>query len=123
MLLIVAIIHLLPVSGVISVDRLAYLYGISIENSSLEILMRHRAILFGILGLFLLWAVFKPSLQLLGFIAGFISVVSFLLLSLSVGDYNNELSHIIIADIIALVCLLIGLMAYMYDKHNKLTTT
>ncbi|MBP6682432.1 MAG: hypothetical protein KA159_03895, partial [Halioglobus sp.] len=78
MLLIVAVIHLLPLSGVPGGERLASLYGISVNEPDLAILMRHRAVLFGLLGLFLLYAAFSPPLQTLAFIAGFISVLSFL---------------------------------------------
>ncbi|MFK8012212.1 MAG: hypothetical protein AB8B80_09245 [Marinicellaceae bacterium] len=119
MLIIVAIIHLLPISGVLSVDRLAVLYGLSIRNPNLEILMRHRAILFGILGLFLLYSAFKPKIQFLGFIAGFASVISFLVLSMTVGSYNSQIHRVFIADIIALVCLLVGLTIYLYQRYSK----
>ncbi len=52
LLVLVGIIHLLPVFGVLGVERLAALYGISLGEPNIEILMRHRAILFGLLGLF-----------------------------------------------------------------------
>jgi hypothetical protein len=53
MFLVVAIIHLLPVSGVFGAKRLAALYGISFNDPNQAILMRHRAVLFGLLGAFL----------------------------------------------------------------------
>ncbi len=40
--------------------------------------MRHRAVLLGFLGLFFLFAAFRPALQTVAFLAGFVSVVSFL---------------------------------------------
>jgi hypothetical protein len=46
--------------------------------------MRHRAVLFGLLGAFLIAAAFLPSLQLAALVAGFASVVSFLYLSAAV---------------------------------------
>jgi len=76
-LLIVGIIHLLPLSGALSLKRLQMLYGIAIVEPSLEILMRHRAVLFGLLGAFLVAAAFFPSLQLTALAAGFVSVASF----------------------------------------------
>ncbi len=39
-LVVAAIIHLLPLSGVIGSDRLTVLYGISFEEQNTEILMR-----------------------------------------------------------------------------------
>lgn len=105
LLMLVGIIHLLPVSGVLGADRLAALYGISLGEPNIEILMRHRAILFGLLGLFLVYAAFKPSLQTLAIVAGLVSVVSFISIAWSVGEYNESVRKVIIADIIATVAL------------------
>ena len=49
-LVLVGLIHLLPLSGVLSADQLASLYGLSFSEPNLAILMRHRAVLFGLLG-------------------------------------------------------------------------
>lgn len=108
MLVIVGIIHLLPLSGVLSAERLTMLYGLSFSEPNLAILMRHRAALFGLLGLFFIFAAFRPSLQPLAFIGGFVSVMSFLWLAWSVGGYNAQVGRVFIADIVALVCLLVG---------------
>lgn len=113
MLLVVAIIHLLPLSGVLGSERLAALYGLSFKDPSLEILMRHRAVLFGLLGLFLLYAAFQPAIQLLAFVAAFASVLSFVWLAWSVGNYNEQVGRVFAADIVALLCLVVGLGAYV----------
>jgi hypothetical protein len=70
MLAIVAIIHLLPLSGVLSSERLSSLYGLSFDEPNLAILMRHRAVLFGLLGSFMLFAAFRPSLQAAALVVG-----------------------------------------------------
>ena len=72
LLVLAGIIHLLPVPGVLGAERLSALYGISLAEPNIDILMRHRAILFGILGLFLLYAAFQPSLQTLAMVAGLV---------------------------------------------------
>ena len=54
LLVLVGIIHLLPVSGVLGAESLAALYGVSLGEPNLEILMRHRAILFASIALFLI---------------------------------------------------------------------
>lgn len=116
-LVVVAIIHLLPVSGVLGSERLSALYGIPINEPNLAILMRHRAILFGLLGLFLLLAAFRPELQLLAFAAAFASVLSFLWLAWSTGNYNAQLGRVFTADIVALACLVVGLAAYLLSRR------
>ena len=118
MLLAVGIIHLLPLSGVLSATRLFDLYGITFDDPNLEILMRHRAVLFGLLGIFLLSSAFLPSLQLAALITGFVSVVSFLYLAYSVGGYNDQVNRIVTADKAALVCLLVGSIAYAINYSN-----
>ena len=119
MLVVVAIIHLLPLSGVLGGERLVALYGLSFNDPNLAILMRHRAVLFGLLGLFLLFAAFRPQFQAIAFIAGFVSVVSFLWLAWSVGGYNTQVARVFTADIVALVCLIIGFVAYLYLQKQK----
>lgn len=118
MLLVVAVIHLLPLSGVLSSERLSLLYGISFNEPNLAILMRHRAVLFGLLGLFLLFAAFRPALQLLAFAAAFVSVLSFLWLAWSVGNYNAQVGRVFAADIVALACLVLGLAAYAFTHRQ-----
>ncbi len=118
MLVVVAVIHLLPLSGVLGSERLAALYGLSFNEPNLAILMRHRAVLFGLLGLFLLFAAFRPPFQTIAFIAGFVSVVSFLWLAWSVGGYNAQVARVFMADIVALVCLIIGVVAHVYVQNR-----
>jgi hypothetical protein len=114
MLVVVAVIHLVPVTGVLGSERLAALYGVSFDQPDLAILMRHRAVLFGLLGAFLLLAAFRPELQSLAFVAGFASVASFLYLAWSVGSYNAQIARVFAADVVALACLVIGAAAHGY---------
>jgi hypothetical protein len=117
MLVIVGIIHVLPLSGVLGSDKLAALYGIAFDESNLAILMRHRAVLFGLLGVFMIVAAFKATYQALAFIAGFISVISFLWLAWSADGYNAQVGRVVIADVVALVCLVVGVVAWGYQRR------
>jgi hypothetical protein len=105
-------------SGVLSANRLQILYGIVIEDPNLEILMRHRAVLFGLLGAFLIAAAFLPSLQLAALVAGFVSVVSFLYLAAAVGSFNEQINRVVIADKVAVICLVVGAVAYAMNRLN-----
>ena len=118
-LIVVGVIHLIPLSGVLSVGRLNVLYGTSISDPDLSILMRHRAVLFGLLGIFCIYAAIKPSLQFPALIAGTISVVSFLYLASVIGGYNDELRRVFIADIFAAAFLAIGFAGYFINKSGS----
>lgn len=117
-LLLTAVIHLLPLVGVVGATPLSELYGIAVSEPNIEILMRHRAVLFGLLGAFLTFAAFNPSLQRAGFIAGIVSVVSFLLLAISVGQYNWQLSRVVVADVVALLALVAGGVALALSERR-----
>jgi hypothetical protein len=118
MLVVVAVIHLLPLSGVLGSERLAALYGLPFHDPNLAILMRHRAVLFGLLGGLMLFAAFRPQIQTIAFIAGFVSVTSFLWFAWSVGGYNAQVGRVFSADIVALICLIVGLAAHMYVQSR-----
>ncbi|MEM9334465.1 MAG: phosphopantetheine adenylyltransferase [Pseudomonadota bacterium] len=108
LLLLVGVIHLLPVSGVLGAERLAALYGISVAEPNLEVLMRHRAVLFALLGAYLVYAAFTPSAQVVAIVAGFVSVVSFLWLAQAAPAVNELLTRVVIADAVALACLVVA---------------
>lgn len=118
MLVMVAIIHLLPLPGVLGRERLQALYGVAIDDPNLVILMRHRALLFGLLGAFFLVAAFAPRLQVAAFVVGFISVVPFLWLASSVGGYNAQVARVFRADVVALICLVVGMVAYTIQSAD-----
>lgn len=117
-LCVAAVIHLLPLIGVLGSDRLQSLYGIAIEGPDLQILMRHRAVLFGLLGIYLLAAAFTPVLQPTALAVGLVSVLSFLLLAWTTEGYNASIARVVTADVIALVALLIGTAAYFIIRSQ-----
>lgn len=117
-LIVVGVIHLLPLSGVLGADRLASLYGVLLDDPNTIILMRHRAVLFGLFGAYLVVAAFLPLLQIGAFVAGFVSVISFLLLAWSVGQYNGSIAKVVVVDLAALVFLIIGLGFYWLDRRG-----
>jgi len=104
-LILPGLIHLLPLSGVLGADALTRLYGLDFSEPNLEILMRHRAVLFGLLGVLLVAAGFRPALRTVALLAGFASVLSFLALAWAVGDYGPAVARVVAADWVALGCL------------------
>ncbi|TDU26716.1 hypothetical protein DFR24_3746 [Panacagrimonas perspica] len=55
------VVHLLPAVGVLSAQRLHGLYGVNAHDAVTLLLLRHRAVLFGILGVAFLAAAFLPA--------------------------------------------------------------
>ena len=119
LLLIIALIHLLPVIGILGGERLASLYGVEIADSNLEVLMRHRAMLFGVLGFFFTYAAFRPAIQPIAFLAAFASVASFLFLSFSTGDLNDAIWNVVIADLVALAALFAAVVLYIVKRSRS----
>ena len=114
MLIVVGVIHLLPLPGVLGAGQLARLYGTVIEVPDLIILMRHRAVMFGLLGALLVAAAFRAELRCVAYVAGFVSVVSFLAIAWSVGGYGPAVGRVVAADVVALVLLL---AAFVIDRR------
>ena len=108
MLLVAGAIHVLPSTGVLGASHLASLYDVTIEDPNLLIMMRHRAVLFTLLGLLLIYAAFKPSLQTLAIFGGLVSASAFLWLAMTAPEYNSNLTRVVYADIVAIVALLIA---------------
>ena len=104
--LIVGVVNLLPVVGASSASRLRTLYGIPLDDPNLIILMRHRAVLLGIVGAILVAAAFVPSLRALAVAAGLVSMLSFVLVAHLVGEYDAELRRVILIDLGASVVLI-----------------
>ncbi|MBC9252631.1 phosphopantetheine adenylyltransferase [Pseudomonas alcaligenes] len=113
LLLVAGIIHLLPLSGVLGGARLSALYQLPLDEPNLQLLMRHRAVLFGLLGTLLVAAAFIPGLRNLALLGGLLSVVSFLLLAWSAPLYNEALRRVVIADWVALGCLLLATVLHL----------
>lgn len=112
-LLLVALIHAIPAIGVLGPARLAQLYGLPVQEPNLELLMRHRAVLFGLLAAALAWAAFHAPLHRLALVAGFVSVGSFLLLARLTGPLNGALAGVVRADWVALGLLLVAGLTHL----------
>ena len=105
LLIFAALVNLAPVSGVLSADRLQGFYGVAFEDDNLLVLMRHRALLFGVVGGILAASVFHSPLRPIGLVVGLFSMLSFVLVTWLADNYNAELGRIAIIDLVASVAL------------------
>ena len=108
LILLAGLVNLLPASGVLSASRLQALYGIAFEDANLLILMRHRAILFGIVGGLLLASAYHAPLRPVAIAAGLVSMLSFVAIAWLVGGANPELRRVVVVDLVASAALLVS---------------
>lgn len=110
-LVLAGIINLLPVVGMAGGAWLRSLYGLEIRSLDLEILLRHRAVLFGIVGGLLLLAAFRPGLRDVAVLVAGASMMSFIVIALLVGGYGPAIRKVVIVDIVGLLALVPAIVA------------
>ncbi len=119
LIVIAGLINFAPVIGVMSADRIESLYGIELNDPVLEVLLRHRAVLFGLLGGFMIIAAFKPQWHRGAIVGGFLAMLSFLALYLLGGSQPASLLSIVYADVVGVVALSIAVVMKLLDRRNK----
>jgi hypothetical protein len=119
MLIVAGVIHILPLPGLIGATYLERLYGITFNEPNLLIMMRHRAILFGLLGAFMIYSAFRSELVSIAIAGGFVSAAAFIWLAWSVGVYNPAIARIVIADWIAVACLGIAAVCHVLASQKS----
>ena len=110
--LVAALINLAPVSGVFGAARLEVLYGLPFADPNLLVLMRHRAVLFGIVGVLLAVAAFVPGIRTIATVAGLISMVSYIVVVWLVGpsEINDALRRVMWVDVVGIVALVAAVL-------------
>lgn len=101
-------VNLLPGFVAFAPARITTAYGVSIEGADLTVLLRHRSVLLGLVGLALLYAAFVPSLRMPAVTAGAISMGSYLVLAYSASGLNSATMRVARIDIVALMLLAVA---------------
>jgi hypothetical protein len=107
-LCIVSLIHLLPLVGLAGRTALENAYGIPVDSPDLQLLLQHRAVLFGLLGTACLMAAFNAPWRPAVWCAALISICSFMLLAWSMPSYNAAIARVVSVDAVALAMLLLA---------------
>jgi hypothetical protein len=114
---IVSLIHLLPLIGVTGRAALQKAYGIPVESPDLQLLLQHRAVLFGLLGLACLIAAFNAPWRPAVWCAAMISTCSFMLLAWLAPSYNAAIARVVWFDFIAIAMLLLVGAVHLFRKN------
>jgi uncharacterized membrane protein len=115
-LFIVGVINILPLIVFFDAGKTAKLYGVPVEGESLIILMRHRGVLLGLVGLALIVAVFKTEFRIYLIAAALISKFAFVFLTFTASNYTPEIRQVALIDIGAIVLLFAVLGIYFFSK-------
>jgi hypothetical protein len=116
-LLITGVVHLLPFSLAFFANRIPNSYGVSISDPNMQLLLRHRAFLFGIIGFGLIFSAIKKKYYLAASVVGLVSMVSFICLYHWIGDINAQLQSVMWVDMLVGAALL--LITVLYYRHSQ----
>lgn len=120
LLVLVGVIEFVPIVGVLSAGQLSSLYGITTLDGDVLLLMRHRALLLGLVGAFIICAAFRQHLQPAAITLGLVSMPGFVLLVFLSGNYGEEVQRVAIVDIAALaVLLLVVILRHTISKQSR----
>lgn len=118
-LFIAGLINLLPSLLAFFPEKIANSYGINVPNANYELLLRHRAVLFGIIGGLLIYSAVAKKYYEIATTVGLISMISFIVLYFLIEkDISLELKKVMTIDIIATLILCFGLFLFLIKPKN-----
>ena len=103
-LLAVGLIQAIPLVAAVAANFDA-LYDLKVNDNDLEILMRNRAVYIGAVGALLAWSALRPQLRPAAITLSVVTLGSYVVLALYVGDYNDKLGRLVWIDIVNVVLL------------------
>jgi heme A synthase len=119
-LFIAGVINLLPSILAFLPDKISKSYGIDVPNANYELLLRHRAILFALIGGLMIFSAVTKKYYEISTLVGLVSMVSFVLLYFLIGKgINAELNKVMFIDIVAIVILLVGVIMFFMNAKRS----
>ena len=115
-LFIAGAINLLPSILAFLPQKISKSYGIVVPDVNYELLLRHRAVLFGIVGGLMIYSAITKKIYSISVSIGLISMVSFVILYFLLNGINKELEKVMKADVVAIIILLTGFLLYKFKS-------
>jgi hypothetical protein len=116
----VGLVNFVPIVGVLGAAKLEAVYGVPITHEDLLLLLRHRSVLFGLLGGLLIFAAFRVQWRALATVAGLVSMGAYLMLAWPLAAHGAAIQKVFWADAIAVVLLVVG---YLISRASRPGTT
>lgn len=103
-------INVLPLAGLAGAGALHRLYGIYIRDPNVLLMLQHRALLLGSIGVLLLASIWRTRWRPIAIAAGLFSMGSYVLIAAVIGGDNAAVQRVVIADVISIACLIAALL-------------
>ncbi len=100
-LIAVGLLHLYPAVGVFGPGRLQALYDIGSSDADTLLLLRHRAVLFALLGIAMIAGGVHTPWRWPALIAGLVSTLSFVVLAFPLSDNSAAVTRVFWSDVVA----------------------
>ncbi|MFC3965689.1 hypothetical protein [Nocardia jiangsuensis] len=104
------VVTVAPAAGVGSAEWISGAYGLKPLDADLALLLRHRAVLFGVLGTGLIVAAVRPRWRPAAVPAGAVALLCFPLLAVAGGPVSAELTRVAAVDVAAVAALGAGVV-------------
>ena len=117
-LIVVGLINAAPLLGIESGARLGELYGIAPPAGDLEILMRHRALLFGLIGGLIITSAYRPALRPTAVVIGLTSMLGFIVLALLGDEMGEQIRNVAVIDAFASAALIAVLLPRLVRRRE-----
>ncbi len=109
-------INMLPSILTFLPEKISKSYGIEMPNVNFELLLRHRAVLFGIVGGLMIYSAITKKYYSISVTVGLISMISFIILYFLMNGINMELEKVMKIDLVAAIILIVGFMLYKFKS-------
>lgn len=114
-LIAVGLLHLYPALGVFGPERLGEIYDIVSDDADTLLLLRHRAVLFAMLGVALIAGGIRVRWRWPALLAGLVSTLSFVLLAFPLDDNSAAVTRVFWTDVVSSAALILaGIIALRY---------
>ncbi|MFD6859402.1 hypothetical protein ACFWCF_18940 [Rhodococcus sp. NPDC060090] len=110
--------HLVPATAMMSRDRVEDVYGITVNDSDTELLLRHRATFFGLIGVGLIVGAVDPRYRIAALASGALPLGSFVVLANTIGTSNDALTRVARVDVGLLGALATAALASSRGVHH-----
>ncbi len=110
--LIVGVVNLMPILPLLNPELLDTMYEVAPAEPTSEILLRHRALVLGLVGVALIVSVFRSSWRAAALVSAAVANGSYVLLAATGGEISAAATRVMVIDVATLV--LLAMAAWLF---------